>query len=169
MHAAGVKRRPVIRLVSVSPGKTRAFGRRLGRVLRSGDAVALFGNLGSGKTTLAKGIAEGLGVRDAQRKVTSPTFALINEYAGRQKIYHMDWYRLERLGGVDRAMAEECLASSAVNLIEWADRGRRALPKERIEVNFSFCAPAPRGRMLTITGEGPAYRRLQDIFFKRDK
>src|SRR5438445_4331346 len=97
--------------------ETRALGRRLGRVLEAGDVVALEGDLGTGKTELVKGVAEGLGVTSA---VHSPTFVLHHRYQGRLPVEHYDLYRLEGMAWVDTGLDEP--APDAVTLIEWPER-----------------------------------------------
>ena len=99
--------------------------------------MALEGPLGAGKTTLVKGIAEGLGVKD-KKEVVSPTFVLIHDYEARERIYHMDWYRLSKVKGQDRLLAEECFNSKGITLVEWADRGKTILPKGRIRIVLKY-------------------------------
>lgn len=125
----------------------------------AGDVVTLEGSLGSGKTTLAKGIARGLAVR-SEAEVTSPTFTLIHEYEGREKIYHIDWYRLRAVRGADARLAEECFASKAVTLVEWPERGRRVLPSERIEIRLRHAGE--RARHIKITAKGLQYKDFLD-------
>ena len=79
---------------SVSAGETIKFGERLGKLLAPGHVIALLGELGAGKTTMVKGIVQGLCVTD-RRAVKSPTFALVHRYEGRMPVYHFDAYRLE--------------------------------------------------------------------------
>lgn len=100
-----------------STEETRDFGRRLAAVLQPGDVVGLEGDLGTGKTELVKGIAEGLGV---SASVHSPTFVLHHRYAGRFPIEHYDLYRLEGMAWVDTGLDEP--APDAVTLIEWPER-----------------------------------------------
>ena len=140
---------------SCSPEETIAFGVRIGRLLKSGDVVALEGDLGAGKTHLSKGIAEGLGVAAARENVTSPTFSLINEYAGRIKIYHLDWYRLKSVDGPDLEMACECFESAAVTLVEWAERGSDILPEEHIIVRMNNQDPSTR--LIEVSAAGKKY------------
>src|SRR4051794_29693301 len=77
-----------------SPEETQALGERLGRVLEAGDVISLGGGLGAGKTCFVQGLAPGLGV-PAERRISSPTFTIVNEHAGRLTLYHVDLYRLE--------------------------------------------------------------------------
>ncbi|MCJ7729486.1 MAG: tRNA (adenosine(37)-N6)-threonylcarbamoyltransferase complex ATPase subunit type 1 TsaE, partial [Sedimentisphaerales bacterium] len=81
-------------IISKSAEETIELGRRIGEQLRGGEVIAVCGALGSGKTHLIKGIAAGAGAQDSARKVNSPTFVIVNEYAGRVDIYHIDAYRL---------------------------------------------------------------------------
>ncbi len=115
--------------------ETKRLGQRIGRFLKAGDVVALVGELGAGKTTLVKGIAKGLGVA-SEEEILSPSFVLIHEYDGREKIYHIDWYRLGSVDGPDRMLALECFHADAVTLVEWADRGSDILPKEHLQVEI---------------------------------
>ena len=131
------------RQVSRSATQTKKIARQLGQRLRCGDVVTLSGDLGAGKTTFAKGLAKALGVR-SEREVSSPTFVLIHEYAGRLPVYHLDWYRLETVTGSDRRMAEECFDGEGVTIVEWPERGKALLPAERIEVRLRHTGPASR-------------------------
>ena len=137
--------------LSHSPKTTKQIGRKIGLLLRNGDVVALFGGLGTGKTTLVKGIAKGIGLKK-ESQLVSPTFVLIHEYKGRHKIFHMDWYRLESLKGFDRALAEECFNSQAITLIEWADRGKKTLPKEYLRIDLEH--GGPRVRRIRLSAKG---------------
>lgn len=125
----------MISFVSHSPEETKKFGKKFGQSLKPGAVVALVGELGAGKTTLAKGIASGLGVL-SEKEVVSPTFVLVHEYQGRCRVYHLDWYRLESIKEADRELFEECFRADAVTLIEWADRGKNILPKDHIWVEL---------------------------------
>ena len=138
-----------------SPALTQALGEKIGALLKAGDVVALEGELGAGKTTLVKGIARGLGVKD-KSTVVSPTYVLVNEYEGREKVYHIDWYRLDAVKGLDRQMARECFDSDAVSLVEWAGRGRTLLPSERI--NISLRHAGPLRRIITVSAKRKRYR-----------
>ena len=100
-----------------SPDQTRSLGRRIADVVEPGDVIALEGDLGSGKTELVKGIAEGLGV---SASVHSPTFVLHHRYRGRLPIEHYDLYRLQGMAWVDTGLDEP--APDALTVIEWAER-----------------------------------------------
>lgn len=98
-------------------------------------AVLLIGNLGAGKTTFAKGVAEGLGAARAE-DVSSPTFPLIHEYGSGGTLYHIDLYRLDTGAEVETLGLDEIFARPAIVLLEWAERFPRLLPPERIEVRI---------------------------------
>ena len=102
------------------------LGRRIGARLRGGEVFAICGPLGSGKTHLIKGIAAGAGAKDRQN-VTSPTFVLVNQYAGRFDLYHIDAYRLESVAEFERLGFDDFCYPESVVLIEWADKIAPAL------------------------------------------
>lgn len=107
------------------------LGRVIGEILRSGDVVALVGDLGMGKTTLVQGIAKGL---DIQSHITSPTFTLIKEYSGRLPLYHIDVYRLDDPEEILLLGFDELLSGDGVVVVEWADRIEDLLPKDYLKV-----------------------------------
>jgi len=135
---------------SQSPEQTLSIGRAIGGVLAAGDFVNLTGTLGAGKTLLVKGIAEGQGVDGAQ--VTSPTFALINEYYGRHVLYHFDLYRLDRGEELEDIGYEEYFFGPGICLVEWGDRFPSYLPPERIDVQLEPLGPS--ARRVVIEGKG---------------
>jgi tRNA threonylcarbamoyladenosine biosynthesis protein TsaE len=106
--------------VSEGEAATEALGRRVAALVRPGWAIRLFGDLGAGKTTLVRGIAEGLGVPPGN--VSSPTFTIVQRYDGRVPLYHVDLYRVERGSEVDDLGLDELLAAGAVVVVEWAER-----------------------------------------------
>jgi len=106
--------------ISHSPVETESLGESWGRGAKHGQVIALSGELGAGKTQLVKGLARGLGVT---ARVHSPTFTLVNEYAGgRLRLFHLDLYRLESRGQILGAGLEEFLQPDGVAVIEWAER-----------------------------------------------
>lgn len=115
-----------IDITSHSPGETIEFGRKLGLQLRGGEVIGLYGPLGSGKTHLIKGIAAGAGAED-RRRITSPTFVIVNEYSGRLDIYHIDAYRLNSVAEFEMLGFDDFCNPQSVVLIEWADRVESAL------------------------------------------
>ncbi len=106
---------------------THHFGQSLGSVCRTGDVLALCGPLAAGKTTLSQGLARGLGVPTEQR-VSSPTFAICNEYVGRQSVLHIDLYRMNDPEEAEALGFRERVGSEGIAIIEWADRFPGILP-----------------------------------------
>lgn len=119
------------------------LGRRLARQWPRTGVVLLIGNLGAGKTTLAKGIVDGLDVERAEN-VSSPTFPLIHEYGDPVEVYHVDLYRLDTLAEVASLGLDEIFARPAMVLMEWAERFPEILPAERIEVRIQQQAEGGR-------------------------
>jgi tRNA threonylcarbamoyladenosine biosynthesis protein TsaE len=126
--------REALEIISKNSKDTFRLGKRLADLLKSGDIVALYGELGSGKTVFAQGICAGLGVNEY---VTSPSFTLIHEYRGRVQVFHIDFYRLESDREVESLDVVHYWESGGIVLIEWADRGELFLPDDRISVYFN--------------------------------
>jgi tRNA threonylcarbamoyladenosine biosynthesis protein TsaE len=115
--------------------ETLRFGERLGRELQRGDVVALFGDLGAGKTALVKGIARGLGIT---QEVTSPTFTLVHEYAGgRLPLFHVDLYRLNNLEQALAIGIEEYWNGPGVTAIEWSEKIESLLPATATRIRIT--------------------------------
>ncbi len=148
-------------LVSVrseSPDHTVAIAARLAEVLTTGDLVVLTGDLGAGKTQFAKGVARGLGVTD---QVTSPTFALHQQYQGRELLHHLDVYRLDDLAEtLDLDLPE--LIESGITMIEWGDTIQNVLPADRLLVRLIADSEEENQRAITIEAEPEAFARWQN-------
>ena len=124
----------MLRIISHSPEETRALGEKLAARLAPGDVVILEGELGAGKSELARGIARGLGVTDT---VTSPSFTILNVYeSGRCPLYHFDWYRLESAEELFELGLEEYLGGDGIAVVEWAERCPEALPEKTIRIRL---------------------------------
>jgi len=139
-----------IDLVSQSSLHTERLGERIAKGARPGDVIALSGDLGSGKTVLARGIAGGLGIDEEQ--VTSPTFIILHEHqGGRLPLFHIDLYRL---GTRDLASTgwEECLDAGGVTVIEWPDRAGDQLPADRLDIRLEHIAETKRRVVMEATG-----------------
>jgi tRNA threonylcarbamoyladenosine biosynthesis protein TsaE len=122
--------------------ETIELGRRIAATLPKRAVVLLIGNLGAGKTTLAKGIVSGLGAAESE-DVTSPTFTLIHEY-GDGRVYHIDLYRLDRAEQAAALGLDEIFDREAVVLIEWGERFLQLLPEDRVEIRLESLSPEAR-------------------------
>ncbi len=122
-------------IVSKSYADTLAIGRTLGRKLAGGEVIELVGDLGSGKTVLVRGLAEGI---NSQDKVQSPSFTLSRIYHGRQalEIHHFDFHRLDDAGVVGQELAEVLANHKFIAVIEWAQIVKNTLPTERLQINL---------------------------------
>jgi tRNA threonylcarbamoyladenosine biosynthesis protein TsaE len=131
--------------VFTSPEQTRAFAYALGRNARPGDCFALDGDLGAGKTLIAKEIARAIGITD---EITSPTFTLFEEYTGTIPFYHFDLYRIDNPRELDMLFFEEYWEGSGVSVIEWASRAGNRLPKNAVRICIEYIDD--HSRRLTI-------------------
>lgn len=136
--------------------ETEKFGIKLGKLLKRGDILCLNGDLGAGKTTLTKSIGLGLGVDEY---ITSPTFALINQYSGRIPVYHFDVYRLENAHELYDLGFDDYFYGNGVCIIEWADKIERMIPKERTVIDIEK-GNNVEGRILKISGNGDRFYEL---------
>jgi tRNA threonylcarbamoyladenosine biosynthesis protein TsaE len=133
-----------------SASETVKFGQKFGSQLKGGEVIALYGNLGSGKTHLIKGVVAGLGAEDAANQVTSPTFVLVNEYSGRLEIYHLDAYRLDSVAQFEQIGFDDYCHPGSVVLIEWADKVEQALAGTNyIKIELSHLGPTARKIRIT--------------------
>lgn len=123
----------VLRFETHSEEETRDVGRQLASWLPTRATVLLIGNLGAGKTTLAKGIVAGRGAAESE-EVASPTFTLIHEYGNPVSVYHIDLYRLETIDEVRRLGIEDLFDLQSLVLIEWGERFPTLWPDDRIEI-----------------------------------
>lgn len=124
----------------------RAWGRKFGRAARPPLLISITGELGAGKTTLVQAICEGYGVTE---EVTSPTFALVHEYAGRlSPVMHLDLYRLDRPDQLDELGWDELLHSRALVLVEWPERAAGRLPAGHVTLSLQHLPHDPGRRLL---------------------
>ena len=127
---------PVATFISNSPAETQAIGRRLAEDVGAGSALALTGDLGSGKTVFVKGLVVGLG---SSTDVTSPTFTILHEYrGGRVTVYHFDFFRLEDRQSVARLGLDDYFFGDGVSVIEWADRFPEFIPEQARWILFEI-------------------------------
>jgi len=151
-------------VLTKNPDQTLHLGQVFGRMLPQASMVALIGDLGSGKTLLARGIAKGLGVED-EREVSSPTFVLVNEYQGRIPIHHVDLYRLRDSVEAEDIGWEEFISGPGVTLVEWAEKVPDLLPEDRIEVHLYWVGAGER--KLVFVGKDQAARNLVNHLRKK--
>jgi tRNA threonylcarbamoyladenosine biosynthesis protein TsaE len=140
-----------------SPEETHLLAERLGGLLEPGDVVALIGELGSGKTLFAQGLARGLEV-PVSFAITSPTFTLVNEYPGRIPFYHLDLYRIAGAAQCVDLGLEELLYGQGAAVIEWAERLGPELPEERLEVHLTLTGESNRSIIFRAFG-----RRMEEM------
>ncbi len=122
-----------MRLQSKSENETIHFGRRLGKKLKAGDVVCLYGELGAGKTTITKGIASSFGIKE--RDITSASFTIIAEYDGNIPFYHIDLYRIIN-GEAPELGLHEYFREDSVSVIEWAEKADNEIPDTSIKVRL---------------------------------
>jgi tRNA threonylcarbamoyladenosine biosynthesis protein TsaE len=145
--------------ISRSPEETRAYGERIGKLLTGGEWIALEGTLGAGKTHFIQGVARGLGIVDSP--VTSPTFVFVHEFRGRRPFAHVDLFRIEREEDLLDLGILEYLDSPWVVAIEWADKGGRFLPAERLTIRLTHLSET--SRQIEIETAGSRYQKIADI------
>ena len=144
-------------LASADPEATTRLGRSLGQVAQAGDLVCLWGDLGAGKTHLAKAFAVGLGVTET---VTSPSFILMAEYRGRLPLFHIDPYRLASAeDALDGGLLDE-RQGEGVTIVEWPERLGDALPAARLDVHIDVTGETTRS--ITLIAGADDYRRYLD-------
>jgi tRNA threonylcarbamoyladenosine biosynthesis protein TsaE len=134
------------RLAAATPEETARAGERLAATLGPADVVALYGELGAGKTCFVQGLARGLGVT---RLATSPTFVLVNEYRGRLSVHHVDAYRTGSLTELLDLGLLDLLGGDGVTVVEWADKLEPLLPERTVRVRIEGVGDEPR--TITIT------------------
>jgi len=134
---------------SKSAKETMKRGEEFAKILKQGDIVAFYGELGSGKTTMIKGICKGFGV---ERGVKSPSFVFLRIYKAQYTLYHFDFYRLKRKEELINAGYDEFFYDSGIVLLEWADRIEDLLPESRFEVVMKISNENEREIHISHTG-----------------
>lgn len=135
--------------ISRSPEESEKIGKHIAEKLKAGDVVGFTGELGSGKTFFIRTICNTLGVKDL---VTSPTFTLMHIYSGREKILHLDCFRIKSPGEAEMLGLDEYFNSRYICLIEWADKIISLLPESAIHVALRHVPDKPAWRAITIRG-----------------
>lgn len=139
----------MISTITASPEETVAFAKRIGKVLRGGDIIAYRGGLGAGKTTFTRGLALGMGLPD---EVSSPTFALVNEYRGKGlTLYHFDMYRIMNAEALETTGFYDYISENAVIACEWSENIADCLPENVITITIETAGEDVR--KITVEGD----------------
>ncbi|MDD5477616.1 MAG: tRNA (adenosine(37)-N6)-threonylcarbamoyltransferase complex ATPase subunit type 1 TsaE [Candidatus Omnitrophica bacterium] len=142
--------------LSASVNQTLRIGKQIARNLAGGEIILLSGSLGAGKTVLAKGIAQGLGIN--KNNVISPTFVLLRVHQGRHLLQHFDLYRLRSIEDIFSLGYEEYFYAQAVTIIEWPERLKFLLPKEFLKIKL--LTKAKNKRLLKFSARGMRHKAL---------
>lgn len=146
------------RLICEGPDETRALGAALGRAAFAGCVIALVGDLGAGKTVLAKGVGDGL---EVPTRVQSPTFVIVQAHpGGRLHLWHADLYRLGDASELEHLGLDDIVEGDGVAVVEWADRFPEALPADHLEVRLSGDGDT---REAVLVAHGPRHRALERV------
>jgi len=137
-----------MKILSNSPDETKEIGFRLGKLLKAGDIVGLYGDLGAGKTTMVKGIAKAVGIDE--REIVSASFTIIAEYETDPPFIHIDLYRIEHGAELDDLGIRSITGGGSISVIEWADKAGRELQKDIIQVGLQ--TRDEQTREITIEG-----------------
>lgn len=141
----------IVEIISPTAEETERIGSLVGEMLTGGDILALVGELGAGKTTFVRGIAERMGCDKGE--VASPSFTVINEYNGSPPLFHIDFYRLEGEKDLCEIGYEEYIQGNGVVVIEWADKLPQAVPKESLWIILRYLDAEHREIILRAQGE----------------
>lgn len=120
------------KFITNSPEETKEIGFRLGKDLRAGDVVGLYGELGSGKTIFVKGIAKAFGIED--KDIMSASFTMVSQYNTKPEFFHIDLYRIEKDSELDDIGLWEIIGSENISVIEWAGKAEKWLPEGTIRI-----------------------------------
>ncbi|MFN0055617.1 MAG: tRNA (adenosine(37)-N6)-threonylcarbamoyltransferase complex ATPase subunit type 1 TsaE [Planctomycetales bacterium] len=150
--------------VAEGEAETERFGAALARALEPGQVISLIGHLGAGKTRLVRAVAAAAGVDS--RDITSPTFVLVQEYAGRWPIYHFDAYRLTGGDQFSDLGIQEYFGSAGVSFVEWGDRVAELLPDDHLRIEI--VSPSSTSREFRCLATGPRSQRLLERLAQGD-
>jgi tRNA threonylcarbamoyladenosine biosynthesis protein TsaE len=153
-----------LQITSYSVAETQRLGQIIGTRIDRPIRIALTGGLGSGKTAFVQGLAKGLDV-SKHYYITSPSFTLINEYPGRQRLFHVDLYRIEHLNELGEIELQEVLAQDAVIAVEWAEKLSREMLSDHLKLQFKLISDDIRQIEIFAYGQqaGNLIKALQKI------
>lgn len=163
--AGNILRMESLKLNSRSPEQTQLLGSYLGQLARKADVFLLVGELGTGKTCLVQGIARGLGVKE---HALSPSFVLLRGYHGRLPLYHIDFYRLERVEEIADLGFEEYFCGDGVCVVEWADKGLQVIPEDNLLITIHYVPASRTERSICLKAHGKRYHELIEQLKKRE-
>ncbi len=149
----------LLTLKSHNSEQTKLLGSYLGKLAQRGDIYLLIGDLGAGKTCLVQGISHGLGVKEY---AFSPSFVIVREYHGRLPLFHVDFYRLDHIKEIDNLGLEEYLHGDGVCVVEWADKGMPALPRNNLLIELSYIPNRETQRTIVLKPNGQRYLKLME-------
>ncbi len=138
----------VISFISESTEQTEEFAAKIGRALTPGSVIAFFGGLGAGKTSFTRGLAKGMGITS---DVSSPTFAIVNDYGGNPPLVHFDMYKVESWDDLYSSGFFDYLDMGAVLAVEWSENIENALPDSAVRVTIKKCDEENK-RIITVEG-----------------
>lgn len=138
----------MLKKMTGSPEETIAFAQKVGALLKGGEVIAYKGSMGAGKTTFTRGLAIGMGLPD---EVTSPTFALVNEYRGELTLYHFDMYRIQSANDLETTGFYDYMSEKSVLAVEWSENIVQCLPKDVITI--TFVQTGEDSREITVEGD----------------
>ena len=139
----------MLEIFTNSERETELVGERFGANVPDGAVVAMYGELGAGKTAFVRGMARGMGI---SCRVSSPTFTIVNEYQGRIPLFHFDMYRLPDADALFDIGWEDYLDRGGVCAVEWSENVAEALPEDTVWVDLRRLEGEDNGRRITITG-----------------
>lgn len=146
-----------LNLCSHSAEQTQLLGTYIGQLAQRADVFLLVGELGTGKTCLVQGIAQGLEVKEYP---FSPSFVILREYHGRLPLYHVDLYRLDQIEEIAELGLQEYFQGDGVCVIEWADKGLQVVPKDNLLISIKYSNVSWTGRLIDLKSEGERYHDL---------
>ena len=153
-----------MRLITHDPMQTKALGQQLGKMFTKGDTVALFGEMGAGKSELCRAIAKSLGVSGP---VPSPTFTIMQMYSdGRIPLYHFDWYRLSGADELYEMGLDEYLGGDGLALVEWPTMAIEALPERHLQIHIEKTEDENE-RIFVLMPVGGFVFREEEALFER--
>jgi tRNA threonylcarbamoyladenosine biosynthesis protein TsaE len=140
-----------VKYTTKGPEETKGIGFKLGKLLRPGDVVGLYGELGAGKTTMVKGIARAFGIEE--REITSASFTIIAEYDTNPPFSHIDLYRIEKDTELIELGLQDQTGGDGISVVEWAEKAEKDLPEDMTKVRFKSFGESKREIIIEVSDE----------------